>query len=318
MSADGLTSQAKPILVVGSVALDTISTPQRQGVEVLGGSASYVSLVSSVFAPVRLVAVVGEDFSERHHQVLACRGVDLAGLSIEPGKTFHWEGRYDDDLVGRRTICTELNVFETFRPVIPGAFRATPIVFLANIDPDLQASVLDQMESPEWVVLDTMNFWMTGPKRDSLSKLLSRVHAVLINDEEARLLTGLYNLPAAARWVQQRGPEVVVIKRGDCGALARIRDGWFWVPPYLEGGVVDPTGAGDSFAAGFLGSLARWGLDDTGLRRSLLIGAAAASCAIEKFGAEALVEMNLNEILFRARRIRDIGSAPGPDPALDE
>lgn len=246
MPQDKGRNAATPILVVGSVALDTISTPQAKGVEVLGGSASYVSLVSSVFAPVRIVAVVGEDFPEKHHEVLACRGIDLTGLSVAPGKTFQWEGVYEADLVGRRSLRTDLNVFEIFRPVIPDSFRQTPIVFLANIDPDLQASVLDQMDKPEWVVLDTMDFWMNGAKRDSLLRLLGRVHAVLVNDEEAKLLTGLNVIPDAACWIQDRGPEVVVVKRGDCGALARIRSTWFWVPPFPEGRVVDPTGAGDS------------------------------------------------------------------------
>jgi sugar/nucleoside kinase (ribokinase family) len=306
-----------PILVVGSVALDTITTPHGQVRDVLGGSAAYFSLVASLLAPVRVVAVVGEDFPERYREALGRRDVDLSGLVTQPGKTFRWEGIYEADLVRRRTIRTDLNVFETFRPTIPSSFAATPVVFLANIDPDLQASVLDQMESPRWVFLDTMNFWLHGAKRDSLVRLLSRVHAVLVDHEEARLLSGQQRLADAARWIADHGPLMVVVKRGDCGALVRLGNDWFWVSPYPEAEVMDATGAGDSFAGGVLGAIARWGEDGGGLRRALVVGAAAASRAIEVFGAQDLVNLDLAGVLDRARVIRGMGQVPQPDPALD-
>ncbi|MBD3335644.1 MAG: sugar kinase [Candidatus Eisenbacteria bacterium] len=311
-------ANADPILVVGSVALDTITTAHGRADKVLGGSASYFSLVASAFAPVRLVAVVGDDFPADYRALLSARRIALDGLVVSPGRTFHWEGIYEADLVGRRSLKTELNVFEAFRPEIPGPFQDSPIVFLANIDPELQASVLDQMKEPRWVVLDTMDFWMTGDKREALLRLLPRVHVVLVDHGEARLLTGESHLSRAARWIQERGPRVVVVKRGDSGALARIDGTWFWVPPYPEAAVIDPTGAGDSFAAGFLGAVAGWGLDAAGIRRGLLMGAASASFVIERFGAQSLAEFDPAEIVRRARIIRDMGSMERPDPVLDE
>ena len=310
---------ARPaILVVGSVALDTVTTPRGKAEDVLGGSASYFSLVASALTEVRLVGVVGSDFPDECRVALEAAGVDVGGLTVEEGKTFRWEGVYGADLVGRRSLRTELNVFETFRPRIPAAFRKTPIVFLANIDPDLQAAVLDQMESPSRVVLDTMDFWMTGKKKDALVGLLGRVQVVLVDQREAQLLTDRPRLADAVEWIQDRGPRIVVVKRGDCGALARLDDDWFWIPPYPVADVVDPTGAGDSFAGGFLGSLARWGDDPAGLRRGLIIGAAAASRAIEGFGALWMAGVELEEILERARVIADMGRLPYPDPVLNE
>lgn len=311
----GPTDGVPPILVVGSVALDSVATPERRVRDVLGGSASYFSLVASLLAPVRVVGVVGEDFPESCRRTLSRRSIDLTGLVTEEGKTFRWSGEYDPDLVGRRTLRTELNVFESFQPKIPQSYRSTPLVFLANIDPDLQASVLDQMSDPQWVFLDTMDFWMEGAKRQSLIGLLDRVDAVLIDHVEARLLSGQSHLQDAVQWIRDRGPKIVVIKRGDCGALARLEDEWFWVPPYPESAVQDPTGAGDSFAGGVLGAMARWGTSGSGLRRALLVGAAAASCAIEAFGAEPIAELSPDEVFRREAVLRRMTEVSEGDPA---
>jgi sugar/nucleoside kinase (ribokinase family) len=298
------------VLVVGSVALDTIHTPGGSAEEVLGGSASYFALAASHLTTVRMVAVVGEDFPQQYRTLLREAGVDLQGLETRPGRTFRWEGSYAQDFVHRDTLRTELNVFREFRPRVPEAYRETPVVFLANIDPELQELVLEQVRRPRWVVLDTMNFWLEGAKREVLLRLLPKVNALLVDHTEARLLSRRHHLGEAARWIQDQGPRIVVVKRGDAGALVRWDQRWRWVPPYPTARVVDPTGAGDTFAAGWIGALARWGWDGAEAHASLLVGAAAASLAIEGFGAQSLVRMTTDRLMERARELREMADYP--------
>jgi sugar/nucleoside kinase (ribokinase family) len=277
------------ILVVGSVAFDTLHMPHGTYPKVLGGSATFASLAASHFAPVRLVGVVGRDWPDDATAMLRDRGVDVSGLEVDPsGDTFHWEGRYSDDLSSRTSLCTDLNVFAKFAPKIPASFRESPFVMLGNIHPDLQVSVLEQVARPRLVVADTMNFWITG-QRDALGRMLSRIDLLVINDEEARLLSGAHNLVKAARELMRMGPRIVVIKKGEHGALLFEGDEIFSAPAYPTGDVVDPTGAGDTFAGGLLGYIAAQ--DDVGhptLRRAVVYGSALASYCVEGVSVERL------------------------------
>ncbi len=296
-----------PVLVVGSVALDTVRTPGGEWAEALGGSASYFSLAAASYAPVRIVAVVGSDFSDRHLETFRRRGCDLAGLQVQSGKTFRWEGVYSEDMNQRVTLRTDLNVFQDFHPKLPAAYLDSPCVFLANIDPELQAEVLDQLEAPPLVVLDTMNYWIAS-RRERLLSVLRRVHVFLVNDEEARLLTGVESLQKAAEGIRMMGPNVVVIKRGEHGALARTEQGWFVVPAVPLESPQDPTGAGDSFAGGVLGYLARGGgeMDEARLRLALVHGAAVASFACEQRSVTGLVELTPALIEGRVRQLWEL------------
>ena len=282
------------ILVVGSVAYDSIETPGDRRERLLGGSASYFCLAASRFAPVRLVGVVGSDFRHRDLELLAGRA-DLAGLERADGPTFHWAGRYHLDLIERDTLLTELGVFADFAPRIPETWRDTPYLFLANIQPELQLRVLEMLQAPRLVVLDTMNLWIENARADLL-EVLARVHVLLVNDSEARLLTGERSLGRAARAIAELGPERVVIKKGEHGALLFGRDSLLSVPGLVLPRVVDPTGAGDSFAGGFVGSLARAGIgaddDDAPFRQAMLDGTVAASFCPEGFGVEGLLEID--------------------------
>ena len=259
------------LLVVGSVAFDTVETHAGRREDVLGGSATFFSTAASFFTPVRLVAVVGEDFPEQHVHELQARGVDTAGLQRQPGKTFRWEGRYDD-LNEATTLDTQLNVFEHFKPELPAGFESSDYVFLANIDPVLQGQVLDQIRAPRLVALDTMNFWIEDVipgKRAALEAVVSRVDLLFVNDKEAELLSGEENVVKAAQRIREMGPSTVVIKRGEFGALMFSDDGIFAVPAMPLEQVIDPTGAGDSFAGGFMGFLAASGrVDPDGIRRA--------------------------------------------------
>lgn len=287
------------ILVVGSVAFDTIHTPAGSHESLLGGSASYFSLAASLYVPVRVVAVVGEDFLPGHREVFSRRPIDLTGLQIAEGKTFHWEGVYDTDMNERTTVKTELNVFESFHPVLPSSYQQSDAVLLANIDPPLQEEVLDQLASPSIVALDTMNYWITN-RREELLRVLRRVHIFLLNDSEARQLTGAENILKAAEGIQMMGPSIVVIKRGEYGALARTDRGWFSLPAYPVEGLTDPTGAGDAFAGGMLGYLAaRGAIDEAGIRTAMAHGTAIASFAVEQFGVEGLLRAEESEIAAR-------------------
>ncbi len=288
-----------PLLVVGSLALDTIETQSSRRDEVLGGAACYASFAASFFAPVRLVGVVGNDFPADHEALLRSRKIDLAGLERVAGRTFRWAGRYAADFNNRTTLDTQLNVFEMFRPKLPATYGDSPFVFLANIDPVLQSEVLGQVRRPRFVACDTMNFWISG-KRSELARVLGRVNMVLLNDEEARQLSGKDNLPAAAGVIRGMGPGAVVIKRGDAGALFFSQDGVFAAPAFPLERVVDPTGAGDSFAGGCMGWLARTGdISPAGIRTALVVGSVLASYCVEDFSLDRF--RSLDEYAIRAR-----------------
>jgi sugar/nucleoside kinase (ribokinase family) len=285
------------LVVVGSVALDTVKTPFGQAAEALGGAATYFAYAASFFTRVRVVGAVGEDFPREHLTLLAERGVDIGALEVVPGKrTFRWTGEYGFDLNEARTLDTQLNVFAEFRPTLPESHRAAPYLFLANIDPELQLLVRRQMTRPAVVALDTMNFWIEG-KRDALGRVLAEVDALLINDAEARMLAREPNLIRAARAIAAMGPRVVVIKRGEYGALM-VSDGeFFYAPAYPLESVFDPTGAGDTFAGGFMGYLAGRGLTDAAsARRAMIYGAVMASFTVEEFSLARLKRVTADEI----------------------
>ena len=294
------------LLVVGSVGLDTVETRAGKRAEVLGGAASYFSVAASFLAPVRLTAVVGTDFPEAHTKLLADHAVDLAGLERVSGKTFRWSGVYAKDFSTRTTLDTQLNVFQDFNPKLPAGWGASEYVFLANIDPVLQLSVLEQAGKPRFVACDTMNFWIEG-KRDALLKLLARVDMLLLNDEEARQLSGEANLPAAARAIRALGPKAVVIKRGDAGALLFHEAGVFAAPAFPIENVVDPTGAGDSFAGGFMGWMAREGVvDPMTIRTAMILGSVLASFSVEDFSLDRFRRLDLSQIRERFAAFADL------------
>ena len=282
------------VLVVGSVALDSVETPFGRADDALGGSGTYFSSSASHFAPVQLVGVVGDDYPVDQLAPLAARGVDLSGLERASGSSFRWRGRYRHDLNSAETLETHLGVFSNFRPKIPEAFRRAPFVFLANIDPRLQLQVLDQVERPRLVACDTMNFWIES-RRPELVELLGRVDLITLNDGEARQLTEHANLVKAARWILDKGPRYVVIKKGEHGAFMFTRESVFFAPAYPLESVFDPTGAGDSFAGGFIGS-----------RRAVVIGSAMGSFAVEKFSNERLLEIGRAEIDARVEEFRQL------------
>jgi sugar/nucleoside kinase (ribokinase family) len=299
-------SQQPSILVVGSVAYDTVETPFGRAEKVLGGSASFFAVAASFFVPVKLVGIVGRDFGEA--QLLAFRGrpIDLEGLERGDGDTFHWQGKYSYDLNARETICTDLNVFESFKPRIPAAYRRSSHVFLGNIDPVLQRDVLDQVEKPEVVACDTMNFWITG-KPEELKKTLARVQVLLINDAEARQLSGEWNLVKAARAIRAMGPSTLVVKKGEHGVVMFTETGSFAAPAYPLEEVFDPTGAGDTFAGGFVGALASMGrTDDAALRRAVIVGSTLASFSVEAFSLDRLLKLTRKEIDARYRRFKEL------------
>jgi sugar/nucleoside kinase (ribokinase family) len=299
---------AGDILVVGSVALDSVRTPFGEVEEALGGSASYFSLSASHFAPVRMVAVVGEDFPTRHRREFEQRGVDLSGLETAGGRTFRWRGEYRAELGHAHTLETQLNVFATFHPRLGLEHNRAPYVFLANIDPDLQLEVLSQMKSPKLVLSDTMNYWIAR-KPDRVVEVLRRVDVALLNEEEARALSGQTQLAAAADGVDRAGRPGGDHQEGEHGALYQSRDEMFLVPAFPLRALRDPTGAGDSFAGGFLGWLARSGAGDTNARRQgLACGAAMASLAIESFSTQRLMETTAAEIRDRVAALHGLVS----------
>jgi sugar/nucleoside kinase (ribokinase family) len=292
-------NSSNPLLVVGSVALDTVETSQGKRDDILGGAASYSCYAASFFAPTRLVGVVGTDFPPAHEDFLRGHGIDLGGLERVPGRTFRWAGRYAADFNTRTTLDTQLNVFETFKPKLPAAWSESPFVFLANLDPVLQLEVLSQVKRPRFSACDTMNFWISG-KRAELLRVLERVDMLLLNDEEARQLSGHSSLPAAAKAISTLGPKAVVIKRGDAGALLFQGDDVFAAPAFPLDNVVDPTGAGDSFAGGFMGYLARTGdLSPAGVRSALVAGTVTASFCVEDFSLDRF--RTLDAAAIRAR-----------------
>jgi sugar/nucleoside kinase (ribokinase family) len=293
-------------LVVGSVGLDTVETRAGKRADVLGGAASYFSVAAAFLAPVRLTAVVGTDFPDAYTKLLETHQVDLAGLERVAGRTFRWSGIYAADFSTRTTLDTQLNVFQDFRPKLPATWTDSAYVFLANIDPVLQLGVLEQTKKPRFVACDTMNFWIEG-KRPDLLRLLERVDMLLLNDEEARQLSGQANLPAAARAIRAMGPKSVVIKRGDAGALLFHEGGVFSAPAFPIEDVVDPTGAGDSFAGGFMGWMARQG--DTSpatIRTAMILGSVLASFSVEDFSLDRFRRLDLGQIRERFAAFADL------------
>ena len=299
-------SSANQVLVVGSVALDSVETPFGKADDVLGGSGTYFASSASHFAPVQLVGVVGDDYPLDLLQPLVERGVDLAGLEKVSGSSFRWRGRYRHDLNAAETLETHLGVFSNFRPNIPDQFREAPFVFLANIDPRLQLQVLEQVKKPRLVACDTMNFWIES-RRPELVELLGHVDLITLNDGEARQLTEHNNLVQAARWILDKGPKHVLLKKGEHGAFMFTRDSVFFAPAYPLESVFDPTGAGDSFAGGFIGSLAASGdLSDASMRRAVVVGSAMGSFAVEKFSNGRLLDITRADIDARVQEFRQL------------
>lgn len=284
------------LAVVGSVALDSVTTPFGKVREVLGGSATYFSYAASFFTTVRLVATVGDDFPAEHLRLLKERGIDMTGLQTSRGRTFRWVGEYGFDLNEARTIDTQLNVFADFRPVLPSSLKKTPFLFLANIAPELQLDVLRQMERPQLTALDTMNFWIQG-RREALLRVLPEVDVLLVNDGEARQLVKEPNLIKAAREILTLGPRTVVVKRGEYGAVMVSNGQFFFVPAYPLESVFDPTGAGDAFAGGFMGYIAAQGVvDQATVRRAIVYGSVMASFTVEDFSLNRLARLSTAEI----------------------
>ena len=287
------------MLVVGSVALDSVETPFGKADEVIGGSANYFSASASHQGPVQLVGVVGSDYPVEKLEPLKARGVDFAGLERAEGESFRWRGRYRHDLNSAETLETRLGVFSHFRPKLPEGFRDAEFVFLANIDPRLQLDVLRQVRKPKLVACDTMNFWIESRRADLL-ELLGKVDLITLNDGEARQLTEQANLVQAARWILARGPRTVLIKKGEHGAFMFTRESVFYAPAYPLESVFDPTGAGDSFAGGFMGWLARTrDLTDANLRRAVVLGSAMGSFVVEGFSITRLLEVSRADIEAR-------------------
>ncbi len=292
------------ILVVGSVAFDSVETPFGKVAEVLGGSGTYFSTAASFFTPVNLVAVVGADFPEEHLDFLRSRNVDLAGLQRAEGRTFRWQGRYGYDLNEAETLDTQLNVFSDFRPELPAAYREAEYVFLANIDPELQLEVLRQVQRPRLVACDTMNFWISG-KRQALLETLQHVDILIINEAEARQLAEDPNLARAARRILAMGPRTLVVKRGEYGVIMFSEHSVFAAPAYPLEEVFDPTGAGDTFAGGFVGYLAaNRTLDEDGIRRAIVFGSVMASFTVEDFSLNRLRTLEYRELEERFTRVK--------------
>ncbi|HSM35440.1 MAG TPA: PfkB family carbohydrate kinase [Longimicrobiales bacterium] len=295
-----------PVLVVGSVAIDAIETPFGRIDDALGGSANYFAAAASLLAPVGVVAVVGDDYDMERLDFLARRGVDLSGIERREGESFFWAGRYAYDLNSRETLETRLGVFADFDPVIPGRFRDAEWIFLGNIDPTLQLQVLEQVRTPKLVACDTMNYWIERTP-EALLRLLERVDVLLVNDAEARELSGDYNLVRAAAWIRERGPRLVVIKKGEHGAILFGPDATFFVPGYPLEDVFDPTGAGDAFAGGFLGYLAARGVAGTeDLKRAMVYGSVMGSFAVEEFGLRRFLDLDPSEVHERVIAFRSM------------
>ncbi len=293
------------VLVVGTVALDTLETPHGKAENALGGSATHFSLSASRFAPVRLVGVVGRDFPKEHLEMLRAQGIDLDGLEIVEGKTFRWHGRFQGDMSRAETLSVDLGVFLTFAPKIPAAHRRTPYVLLGNCAPDTQHQVLEQIEKPEFVMLDTMNHWI-GSERPALLKLLPKVDCVCVNFEEALQLADTTSGAKAIRRILDLGTRTLIVKRGEHGATLATRNWQFSTPSYPTDRVVDPTGAGDSFAGGTLGYLARHGLGEASLRKAVVYGSVMGSFAVEEFGTRRIQGVAREEVEARAKTLLDM------------
>ncbi len=287
------------VLVVGSTALDSIKTPKAENPRLLGGSASYAGVAASFFSPVQLIGVVGNDFPKKYVQLYQRHGIDLAGLQIVEGKTFHWSGEYEVNMNNRRTLATELGVFETFQPILPPSAQSTPYVLLANIAPSLQLHVLDQMRKPRFVIADTMDLWLNIAMTDLL-RLLKRVDALVLNDSEARQLTQEDNVIRAAALIHKLGPKYVIVKKGEHGSVLSSPGGMFVCPAYPLKKVVDPTGAGDSFVGGLIGYLASSkGSVEKNLRKAMAYGSVTASFCCEGFGLSRTDKISRKDIQGR-------------------
>lgn len=296
------------LLVVGSVAYDSVKTPYGRMDEALGGSALYFSLAASFFCPVKLVAVVGKDFKKKDIRFLNKRGINTEGLEIRQGKTFRWKGEYACDLNNRTTIYTHLNVLKDFKPELPPDYRNAPYVFLANIDPDLQLSVLKQIKKPKLTACDTMNLWIENKKK-SLLKLLKSIDIFIVNDEEAREITGNFNLIKSGQQLLRLGPKMVIIKKGEHGALVFGPKFKFWAPAYPLEEVYDPTGSGDAFAGGFMGYLAREKkLNKASFKKAVIYGSIIASYNVESFSINRLKKISRQDIEKRLAEFKELTS----------
>ena len=302
------------LLVVGSVALDSIFTPFGQTADALGGSAVYFSVAASLLHPVRVIGVVGSDYPVAALERLSARGIDWSGVEHAEGESFRWKGKYSYDLQSRETLETRLGVFASFEPKLPPAWRDAKYIFLGNIDPVLQLNVLDQMKSPKLVVCDTMNYWIQSKKADLLA-LMKRVDMLLVNDGEARELSGDWNIHRAGKWILAHGPKRVVIKQGEHGALLIEPDRTFYVPAYPLEEVFDPTGAGDAFAGGFMGYLARAdSVAPAQMRRAMVYGAAMGSFAVQGFGVKGFEEIDYDAVQRRVETFVDLTMIPAAEP----
>jgi sugar/nucleoside kinase (ribokinase family) len=294
------------LLVVGSVALDSIFTPFGQTADALGGSAVYFSVGAALLAPVQVVGVIGNDYPVAELERLAPRGIDWSGVERADGESFRWKGKYSYDLQSRETLETRLGVFASFQPKLPPKARSAEYLFLGNIDPELQLGVLEQVRGAKVVACDTMNYWI-GSKKPALMELLRRVDILLVNDSEARELSGDWNVHRAGRWILAHGPKRVVIKQGEHGALLMEPGRTFYAPAFPLEEVFDPTGAGDAFAGGFMGHLARTGdASEANLRRAMIYGATMGSYAVASFGIRGFDGVTLADVERRARAFRDL------------
>jgi sugar/nucleoside kinase (ribokinase family) len=294
------------VLIVGSTALDSIKTPKAENPRLLGGSASHAAVAASFFGPVKLVGVVGDDFPRRYVALYRRHGINLEGLQILPGKTFHWSGEYEINMNNRRTLLTELGVFETFNPTLPEAYRKSPFVLLANIAPALQLHVLNQIQRPRFVVADTMDLWLNIALSDLL-KLLGRIDGFVLNDSEAQQLTKEDNLLAAIRKIHRLGPKYVIVKKGSHGSFLSGPRGFFLCPAYPLSKVVDPTGAGDSFVGGIMGYLSTAkGSIDGNIRRAMVFGSVVASFCCEGFGLTRTTRVNRRQIDRRVKELEEL------------
>ena len=305
------------LLVVGSMAYDSVETPFDKRDNALGGSAMFFSAAASNFSPVNLVAVVGSDFNQTDIDFLRRKDVDLTGMTTEQGETFRWGGRYLENMIDRETLFTKLGVFEHFNPVLPDVYKKSEYIFLANIQPDLQYNVVQQVQQPKFVAMDTMNFWITGAPEE-LKKTLKVVDALLINDSEVRLLSGKNNIFTGARVIQEMGPKTLIIKKGEHGSILIHNDSCFACPALPVESLFDPTGAGDTFAGGFMGYLAHVNeVNEATLRRAVLLGTVMASFCVESFSADRLQKLTKEDIKKRAQQLMQLISVKSDGEWLD-
>src|SRR6195256_3570403 len=294
------------VLIVGSTALDSIKTPKAENPRLLGGSASHAAVAASFFGPVKLVGVVGQDFPKRYIQLYRRHGIDLEGLQVLPGKTFHWSGEYELNMNNRRTLLTELGVFETFNPTLPKSHQDAPFVLLANIAPALQNHVLNQMKRPKFIVADTMDLWLNIALPDLL-KLIKRLDAFVLNDSEAHQLTKEDNVFTALKKIHKLGPKYVIIKKGSHGSILSSPRGFFICPAYPLNKVMDPTGAGDAFVGAMVGYLATAkGSVENNIRRAMVYGSVTASFCCEGFGLTCTTKINRSHINQRAKELEKL------------